>query len=125
MSRAVAILGATGLVGRTTLHMLEERAFPLDELRLVASERSADRAMVVRGRDVTVRAVSPEAFQGVDLALFATAAELSRQWAPIATAAGARVVDYSSAYRMEPDVPLVIPEVNGELLDAGPKLVAN
>ena len=69
--------------------------------------------------------VSAAAFAGVSLALFATPAELSRQWAPVARAAGARVVDYSSAYRMDPEVPLVVPEVNGELLDTGPELVAN
>ena len=125
MSRAVAILGATGLAGRTTLRILEERGFPLDELRLLASERSADRAMSFRGRDVAVRPVSAEAFAGVELALFATPVELSKQWAPVANAAGTRVIDYSSAYRMDPDVPLVVPEVNGALLDAGPRLVAN
>jgi len=125
MSRAVAILGATGLVGRTTLRILEERAFPLDELRLLASERSADRTLSFRGRDVGVRPVTAEAFAGIELALFATSAELSRQWAPIATAAGARVIDYSSAFRMDPEVPLVVPEVNGALLDARPRLVAN
>ena len=125
MSRAVAILGATGLVGRTTLRILEERAFPLDELRLLASDRSADRTMSFRGRDVAVRAVAADSFAGVDLALFATSVELSRQWAPVATAAGARVVDYSSAFRMDPEVPLVVPEINGALLDARPRLVAN
>jgi aspartate-semialdehyde dehydrogenase len=125
LSRAVAILGATGLVGRTTLRVLESRAFPVDEIRLLASERSADRAIPFRGRDIPVRAVSAEAFAGVDFAWFATSAELSREWAPIATAAGARVVDLSSAFRLEPDVPLVVPEVNGELLDANPRLVAN
>ncbi len=125
MSRTVAILGATGMVGRTTLAILEERAFPLDELRLLASERSASRTLRFRGRDVPVQVVSEQAFAGVSLALFATSAELSRQWAPVARAAGARVVDNSSAYRMEPDVPLVVPEVNGSLLDVGPGLVAN
>jgi aspartate-semialdehyde dehydrogenase len=125
VSRAVAILGATGLVGRTTLRILEERRFPLDDLRLLASERSADRVMSFRGRDVAVSPVTAEAFAGIELALFATSAELSRQWAPVATSAGAHVVDYSSAFRMEPDVPLVVPEVNGELLDARPRLVAN
>jgi len=125
MSRTVAILGATGLAGRTTLRILEERAFPLDELRLLASERSTDRTFAFRGREIPVRAVSAEAFAGVELALFATAVELSRQWAPVATAAGARVIDYSSAFRMEPDVPLVVPEVNGELLEARPMLIAN
>src|SRR5213075_1058387 len=77
------------------------------------------------GRDVPVRAVTAEAFAGVELALFATSAELSKQWVPVATAAGACVVDYSSAFRLEPDVPLVVPEVNGALLDARPRLVAN
>ena len=125
MSRTVAILGATGLAGRTTLRILEERGFPLDELRLLASERSADRTFAFRGREVPVRPVSPEAFAGVELALFCTAAELSKQWAPIATAAGARVIDYSSAFRMDADVPLVVPEINGELLEARPMLIAN
>jgi aspartate-semialdehyde dehydrogenase len=125
VSRTVAILGATGLVGRTTLAILEERAFPFDDLRLLASDRSASRTMRVRGQDTPVQAVSERAFGGVWLALFATSAELSKQWAPVARAAGAIVVDYSSAFRMEPDVPLVVPEVNGALLDARPGLIAN
>jgi aspartate-semialdehyde dehydrogenase len=125
VSRTLAILGATGLVGRTTLALLEERAFPCDELRLLASDRSEARTMRFRGRDLPVQPVSEAAFAGVSLAFFATAAELSKQWAPVARAAGARVVDNSSAFRMEPGVPLVVPEVNGELLDAGPWLVAN
>src|SRR5439155_4533103 len=88
-------------------------------------ERSGARSMRFRGADVPVQPVSAAAFAGVSLALFATSAELSRQWAPVARAAGARVVDYSSAFRMDQRVPLVVPEVNGELLDAGPDLVAN
>ena len=107
------------------LALLEERAFPLQSVRLLASERSASRTMRFRGADVPVQAVSAEAFAGVDLALFATSAELSREWAPVAQAAGARVVDNSSAFRMDPGVPLVVPEVNGALLDARPTLVAN
>src|SRR5262245_65686647 len=99
MSRTVAILGATGVVRRTTVRVLESRSFPLDELRLLASERSASVSIPFRGRDVAVRPVSADAFAGVELALFATSVELSREWAPIATAAGARVVDYSSAFR--------------------------
>lgn len=125
MSGTVAILGATGLVGRTTLAILEQRAFPLHELRLLASERSASRTLRFRGADVAVQPVSEAAFAGVSIALFATSAELSRQWAPIARAAGALVVDNSSAFRMDPGVPLVVPEVNGELLDSRPSLVAN
>jgi len=125
VTRTVAVLGATGLVGRTVLAILEQRGFPLDELRPLASERSASRTVRFRGADVPVQAVSEAAFAGVQLALFATSAELSRQWAPVARAAGAAVVDNSSAFRMEPDVPLVVPEVNGRLLDARPTLVAN
>ena len=121
----VAILGATGMVGRTMLSILEQRAFPLDDLRLLASERSADRVVRFRGRELAVQAVSEHAFDGVSIALFATSAELSRQWAPVAQAAGACVVDNSSAFRMEPHVPLVVPEVNGALLDRRPTLVAN
>jgi aspartate-semialdehyde dehydrogenase len=125
LSRTVAILGATGLVGRTMLGILEQRAFPVDDLRLLASERSADRTMRFRGRDLAVQAVSAAAFEGVDVALFATSADLSREWAPVANAAGAHVVDNSSAFRMDPRVPLVVPEVNGALLESRPALVAN
>ena len=125
MSLTVAILGATGLVGRTMLALLEERAFPLQRVRLLASERSASRTMRFRGTDIAVEPVSESSFAGVSLALFATSAELSRHWAPVAQAAGARVIDNSSAFRMDPNVPLVVPEVNGELLHALPTLVAN
>ena len=107
------------------LSILEERSFPLDELRLLASDRSGARGMRFRGADVPVQPVTAAAFAGVSLALFATSAELSRQWAPVARASGARVVDNSSAFRMDPAVPLVVPEVNGKLLDSGPDLVAN
>jgi aspartate-semialdehyde dehydrogenase len=125
VSRIVAVLGATGLVGRTVLEILEERGFPLDELRPLASERSASKTVRFRGADVPVRPVSADAFAGVSLALFATSAELSRQWAPVARAAGALVVDHSSAFRMDPAVPLVVPEVNGRLLESRPGMVAN
>jgi len=121
----IAVLGATGLVGRTILAILEERQFPLTELRPLASDRPEARTVSFRGRTIEVQPVSERAFDGVSIALFATAAELSQRWVPAARAAGARVVDCSSAFRMEPDVPLVVPEVNGELLDAGPTLVAN
>jgi aspartate-semialdehyde dehydrogenase len=125
VSRTVAILGATGVVGRTTLAILEQRAFPLDDVRLLASDRSTSRTFRFRGRDIPVQAVAEGAFDGVWLALFATSAELSRRWVPVARRAGAIVVDYSSAFRMEPDVPLVVPEVNGALLDGRPGLIAN
>ena len=125
MSRGVAIFGATGLVGRTTLALLEAREFPLERLRLIASDRSGGRPMRFRGADVAVEGVGPAVFEGVDLALFAVPNALAEQWAPVARAAGVRVIDYSSVYRYDAGVPLVVPEINGRLLEAGPMLVAN
>ena len=125
MSRGVAIFGATGLVGRTTLALLEARDFPLERLRLIASDRAEGRSMRFRGAEVPVESVSPAAFTGVDLALFAVPNALAEQWAGPARAAGARVIDNSSAFRYHADVPLVVPEINGALLESRPTLVAN
>lgn len=125
MSRGVAIFGATGLVGRTMLALLEARDFPLERLRLIASDRAEGRAMRFRGAEVPVESVSAAAFDGVDLALFAVPNALSEQWAGPARAAGARVIDNSSAFRYHADVPLVVPEINGALLESRPTLVAN
>ena len=125
MSYRVAVLGATGLVGRTMLELLEARDFPTDAPVLLASERSAARQLPFRGRSLTVQAVSAEAFAGIDFALFASANAVSQSWAGPAQAHGARVVDNSSAFRYVAAIPLVIPEVNGGLLDARPSLVAN
>lgn len=125
MNRSVAILGATGLVGRTMLRILEERRFPVGALRLLASERSTSRTLEFQGRSHPVEPVTPAAFDGVELALFASKNPVSQQWAPIARASGARVVDNSSAFRYEPEVPLVVPEVNGALLESLPALAAN
>ncbi|HEX6557968.1 MAG TPA: aspartate-semialdehyde dehydrogenase [Longimicrobiales bacterium] len=108
----IAVLGATGAVGRTMLRVLEERAFPVDELVLLASERSAGTRMSCMGREWVVQAVSADAFEGCDFALFSAGAARSRQWAPIAAQHGAIVIDNSSGWRMDPDVPLVVPEVN-------------
>ncbi|HEY2954634.1 MAG TPA: aspartate-semialdehyde dehydrogenase [Candidatus Eisenbacteria bacterium] len=124
MTRRVAILGATGLVGQTMLRVLEQREFPTDAPRLLASDRSA-RTLRFRGRELPVEAVGPLAFEGVEIALFAVANDVSERWAEPAQAAGARVVDNSSAFRYHDAVPLVVPEVNGALLDARPTLVAN
>lgn len=121
----VAILGATGLVGRTMLSLLEERGFGGDDPVLLASERSESRMMTFRGRPLPVRAVTAEGFAGVQYALFGSANAVSQQWAPIARQAGAAVVDNSSAFRYVDEIPLVVPEVNGALLDAHPTLVAN
>jgi aspartate-semialdehyde dehydrogenase len=125
VSRTVGILGATGQVGRTVLAVLEEREFPLDGLRLLASPRQAGRTLPFRGVPVPVEAVGPEAFRGLEIALFAVKNPVAQQWAPVARAAGAVVIDNSSAYRYDDAVPLVVPEVNGDLLDARPTLVAN
>jgi aspartate-semialdehyde dehydrogenase len=109
----VALLGATGAVGRTMLDVLAQRAFPVDELVPLASPRSAGQQLDWRGRAWTVRALDASAFRGCDIALFSAGAGRSLEWAPIAAAAGAVVIDNSSAWRMHPRVPLVVPEVNG------------
>lgn len=122
----LAILGATGAVGRTMLQVLEERGVPVERLTLLASPRSAGQQLPFRGRRWPVEAVHPAAFRTVDVALFSAGAERSRQWAPIAAAAGAIVIDNSSAWRLDPEVPLVVPEVNLHALRHCPKgLIAN
>jgi aspartate-semialdehyde dehydrogenase len=108
----VAVLGATGAVGRTMLQILEERKFPVEEIVPLASERSVGARIHCMGRDWTVRAPAPDAFDGCDIALFSAGASRSREWAPFASGAGAIVIDNSSAWRMHPRVPLVVPEVN-------------
>jgi aspartate-semialdehyde dehydrogenase len=122
----IAVLGATGAVGRTMLKVLDERRFPADELVLLASERSAGESMRCLGRDWTVQAVNAGSFEGCDVALFSAGASRSREWAPVAAKAGALVIDNSSAWRMDPDVPLVVPEVNGRRVADPPKgIIAN
>ncbi len=125
MTRRVAILGATGLVGRTMLALLEERGFPVERPRLLASDRAAGRTIRFRGAELPVEPVGPASFDGIDLALFASVNAVSEQWAKAANAAGARVVDNSSAFRYHDEIPLVVPEVNAHELDARPMLVAN
>ena len=108
------------------LGILSERPFPWGEIRLVASPRSAGRRLRVRGEDVTVRALAPEVFDGVDVAMFDVPDPVSAEWAPVAAARGAVVVDNSGAFRMDPDVPLVVPEVNAEQAAVRPKgIIAN
>ncbi|HEX6309941.1 MAG TPA: aspartate-semialdehyde dehydrogenase [Longimicrobiales bacterium] len=108
----VAVLGATGAVGRTMLRVLEERQFPAEEIVPLASERSAGSSVPWNGRDLSVQVPSREAFEGCDIALFSAGAGRSREWAPVAVEAGAVVIDNSSAWRMHPRVPLVVPEIN-------------
>jgi aspartate-semialdehyde dehydrogenase len=121
----LAILGATGAVGSTLLRVLEQRAFPLDELRLLASARSAGEMRTYAGRELTVQAVGPGSFDGIDIAIFSAGATRSREWAPHAIAAGAVVVDNSSAFRMQDDVPLVVAGVNDHAARAHSGLIAN
>jgi aspartate-semialdehyde dehydrogenase len=122
----VAILGATGAVGRTMLDVLAEREFPVDRLTLLASARSAGSTLEWRGRRYTVRAPEPGCFQGVDIALFSAGGTRSREWGPRAADEGAIVIDNSSAWRMDPDVPLVVPEVNPDAISERRKgIIAN
>ena len=125
MSRRLGIVGATGLVGRTMLALLEERHLPIAALSLFASPRSAGRHLTFRGQPVPVRTLDEGAFSGLDLVLFAAGNLVSERWAPEAVRAGARVVDNSSAFRYRDEIPLVVPEINGRLLDPLPELVAN
>jgi aspartate-semialdehyde dehydrogenase len=125
MSVRVAILGATGLVGRTMLALLEERAYPVDEPVLLASERGEARELPFRARTLPVLPAAEDAFRGVDVALFASSNDVSGRWEGAARGAGAIVIDNSSAFRYHPDVPLVVPEINGRLLQARPTLIAN
>ncbi|HEX8430182.1 MAG TPA: aspartate-semialdehyde dehydrogenase [Longimicrobium sp.] len=108
----IAVLGATGAVGRTMLEVLTERRVGVDRLTLLASERSAGQRIAWGGREWTVEVPRPGAFHGVDVALFSAGADRSREWGPMAAAEGAIVVDNSSAWRMDDRVPLVVPEVN-------------
>ena len=121
----VAVVGATGLVGRTMISVLLERAFPLAELRLLASGRSAGMIVPLAGRQVAVTEATPDAFDGVDIALFSAGADVSRELAPQAVAHGCTVIDNSNAWRMEPDVPLVVSQVNPDDLAAHKGIVAN
>jgi aspartate-semialdehyde dehydrogenase len=108
----VAIMGATGAVGQELLQLLSERRFPVEELIPLASPRSAGRSLRWQEREFTIQAVDADAFEGVDLVLASAGGAVSKQWAPLAAAAGAVVIDNSSAFRMDPAVPLVVPEVN-------------
>jgi aspartate-semialdehyde dehydrogenase len=108
----VAVAGATGAVGNEMIKTLERRDFPVGELVLLASERSDGKKLPFRGNGVTVRTMTKDSFEGVQIALFSAGASRSLEFAPAAAAAGAVVIDNSSAFRMEPDIPLVVPEVN-------------
>jgi aspartate-semialdehyde dehydrogenase len=121
----VAIAGATGAVGVELMACLEQRKFPLSELRLLASARSAGKTMKFRGVDVAVQELTDESLKGVDIALFSAGGAQSKRFAPAAVRAGAVVVDNSSAFRMDPNTPLVVPEINAGALARHNGIIAN
>jgi aspartate-semialdehyde dehydrogenase len=117
----VVVVGATGAVGTVMLQILEQREFPVDDLVPVASPRSAGRRLPFRGSELEVVGLDAAAFKGADIALFDVPDELSQEWAPVAAACGAIAVDNSAAFRMDPQVPLVVPEVNPRAVEERPK----
>ena len=122
----VAIVGATGAVGVEILQCLEQRNFPVKSLTLLASARSAGKRVAFRGGEVVVRELTHDSFAGIDIALFSAGGGISREFAPSAAAAGAIVIDNSSAFRMDDDVPLVVPEINGREARNAPRgIIAN
>ena len=118
---SLAVVGATGAVGTVMLDILSKRPNVYGEIRLIASARSAGKKLVCRGEELTVVALSPEAFDGIDIAMFDVPDEVSAEWGPIAASRGAVVVDNSGAFRMDPEVPLVVPEVNPDAAKRRPK----
>ncbi len=120
----VAIVGATGAVGNEFLRLFEERNFPIAGLRLLASERSVGKTAIYKGETITIEEAKPESFAGIDFAFFSAGASRSKTLVPAALEAGAYVIDNSSAFRMDPTVPLVVPEVNPETIQIASKLYA-
>ena len=121
----VAVVGATGAVGNLMVQVLEERAFPVKELKLLASARSIGKTLGFCGKEIAVEELKEDSFQGIELALFSAGASVSRKFAPIAAHSGAVVVDNSSAWRMDPKVPLVVPEVNPDAALSHSGIIAN
>ena len=121
----VAIVGATGMVGNEFIRILEERNFPLKEIRLLASGRSKGKILQFKGKDYKVEELGKDSFENIDIALFSAGAGISKEFAPIAARSGAVVIDNSSAFRMEPDVPLVVPEVNPQAIKKHQGIIAN
>jgi len=125
MAKHVAVVGATGAVGQEFLRVLEHRDFPYGKITFLASARSAGKTIKFKGTDHTVQELTDTSFKGVDLALFSAGASISRQFAPFAVKAGCVVVDNSSAFRMDPEIPLVTPEVNPEDVKKHKGIIAN
>ncbi|HVV26976.1 MAG TPA: aspartate-semialdehyde dehydrogenase [Rhizomicrobium sp.] len=124
-NKHVAIVGATGAVGREFVGCIESRGLPLASLRLLASARSAGSTQRFRGEDLVIQELTPDSFRGVDIALFSAGSGISKQYAPIAVRAGAVVVDNSSAFRADADVPLVVPEINARRIAGHKGIIAN
>lgn len=121
----VAVVGATGAVGNEMVATLEQREFPVAKLRLFASEKSEGKTLEFEGSEITVETLNNDSFKGIDLALFSAGAERSKIWAPIAARSGCVVVDNSSQWRMDPEVPLVVPEVNSHDIALHKGIIAN
>ncbi len=121
----VAIAGATGAVGNEMIKTLEARNFPTKSLRLLASERSAGKMLKYKKKEIPVEVLTADSFKGIDIALFSAGASRSKEFAPAAVKSGAVVVDNSSAFRMEPDVPLIVPEVNAHAIKSHKGIIAN
>ncbi|WP_022847728.1 MULTISPECIES: aspartate-semialdehyde dehydrogenase [unclassified Desulfurobacterium] len=125
MGYSVAVVGATGAVGKEMIKVLEQRNFPVDKIKLLASERSAGKKLKFKGEEITVEKLTPESFEGVEIALFSAGGDRSKQFAPEAVKRGAVVIDNSSAFRMDKEVPLVVPEVNPEDVKWHKGIIAN
>ena len=125
MGKNIAIAGVTGAVGQEFLRIIEERKFPFDSLKMLASHRSAGKQIDFMGKTYTVEELTADSFEGIDIALFSAGGGRSKEFAPAAVKAGAVVVDNSSAFRMDPAVPLVVPEVNPDAIAQHKGIIAN
>ncbi|MCK5534373.1 aspartate-semialdehyde dehydrogenase [bacterium] len=121
----VAVVGATGVVGQEMVRMLEKRKFPVASLKLLASQRSIGKTGKFCGKEIKIEELKDNSFNGIEIALFSAGSEISKKFAPIASKEGVFVIDNSSAWRMDADVPLVVPEVNAHTLSKGKKIIAN
>jgi aspartate-semialdehyde dehydrogenase len=121
----VAVVGATGAVGTEILRVLEKREFPVASIRLLSSKRSAGKKIAFKGEPIIVEELTPHSFRGIDMALFSAGGAVSREWAPLARDAGAVIIDNSSTFRMHAEVPLLIPEINGEDAKQHRGIIAN
>src|SRR5210317_2192418 len=125
MGKHIAIAGVTGAVGQEFLRIIEQRKFPFDSLKMLASSRSAGKKIEFKGKEYTVEELTKKSFENIDIALFSAGASRTKEFGPAAVEAGAVVVDNSSAFRMDPEVPLVIPEINPQAIKENKGIIAN